>query len=410
MKILMVNKFLHPNGGSETYIFQLGEQLTRMGNEVQYFGMEHEERIVGNKINIYTANMDFHTGKLQKLVYPFKIIYSVEAKKKMTAVLENFCPDVVHLNNINFQLTPSVIDAVRNFDKEHHKKTTIVATAHDYQWVCPNHMLMVPSDKRLCFACEGGKYYHCSKNKCIHNSIVKSILGSMEAYFYRLKKVYREIDTIICPSEFLKDKLDTNKDFKGKTVVMHNFIVLRSVTDAKLTTDIIKKYNIPEHYVIYFGRYSEEKGVGTLLSVCKKLPKIPFVFAGKGPLENAVDAVKNVIDVGFQNGADLQQLIEHAQFCVFPSEWYENCPFSVMETQAYGTPILASNLGGTPELVEDGVTGELFEAENCDFLKEKITKLWGSQEILAKYRSNCENKQFISVERYCERLLGVYKS
>lgn len=408
MRVLIVNKFLQPNGGSETYIFQLGEQLIRMGNEVQYFGMEHEQRCVGNRINIYTVNMDFHTGKLQKLVYPFKIIYSVEAKKKMTAVLKDFCPDVVHLNNINFQLTPSIIDAVRNLDKKYHKKTTIIATAHDYQWVCPNHMLMVPSDKRLCFACKGGKYYHCGKNKCIHNSAVKSILGSLEAYFYRLKKVYREIDTIICPSEFLKDKLDTNKDFKGKTVVMHNFIASKPITEAKLTTDVIKKYNIPERYVIYFGRYSEEKGVGTLLSVCRELPQIPFVFAGKGSLEREVDAVGNVINVGFQNGADLQQLIEHAQFCVFPSEWYENCPFSVMETQAYGTPILASDLGGTPELVEDGVTGELFEAGRCDLLKGKIERLWNSKEILARYKSNCGNKQFISVERYCEKILEIY--
>lgn len=41
MKVLMINKFLYPNGGSETYMFELGKQLERMGHEVQYFGMEH---------------------------------------------------------------------------------------------------------------------------------------------------------------------------------------------------------------------------------------------------------------------------------------------------------------------------------------------------------------------------------
>ena len=66
MKILMVNKFLYPNGGSETYLFETGKQLQKMGHEVQYFGMEHEGRIVGNHAESYTSGMDFHSGKLAK--------------------------------------------------------------------------------------------------------------------------------------------------------------------------------------------------------------------------------------------------------------------------------------------------------------------------------------------------------
>ena len=107
MKILMVNKFLYPNGGSETYIFKLGQELQRQGHEVQYFGMEHEGRIVGNRINAYTSNMDFHGGsKLSKLTYPIKTIYSSEARKKIRLVLDDFQPDVCHLNNFNYQMTP----------------------------------------------------------------------------------------------------------------------------------------------------------------------------------------------------------------------------------------------------------------------------------------------------------------
>ena len=95
MKVLMVNKFLHPNGGSETYIFKLGAQLQSMGHEVQYFGMEHEGRIVGNRANAYTTDMDFHGGsKLAKLTYPIKTIYSAEARRKIRLVLDDFQPDV----------------------------------------------------------------------------------------------------------------------------------------------------------------------------------------------------------------------------------------------------------------------------------------------------------------------------
>ena len=118
MKILIVNKFLYPNGGSETYIFEIGKQLQKMGHEVQYFGMEHEGRVVGNHAESYTSNMDFHTGKLGKLLYPFKIIYSKEARKKIRVVLDDFKPDVVHLNNFTYQITPSILYEIRQYEKQ----------------------------------------------------------------------------------------------------------------------------------------------------------------------------------------------------------------------------------------------------------------------------------------------------
>lgn len=404
MKILMVNKFLHPNGGSETYIFKLGEELIRQGHEVQYFGMEHEKRVVGNRAEVYTDNMDFHTGKLQKLLYPFKIIYSKEAYKKMWQVLEDFQPDVVHLNNINFQLTPSVIDAVKKYKKKTGKKVKIIATAHDYQWVCPNHMMMIPSSRQMCFACEGGKYLNCSKNKCIHNSLVKSVLGSVEAYFYKWNGIYREVDTIICPSEFLNEKLSTTPVFKGKTITMHNFVAQDKMEQSKINLP-----ELPKEYVIYFGRYAEEKGISTLLKVCKKLPHIDFVFAGNGPLEFEVNKVENIINVGFQTGSNLKQLISNAKFFVFPSQWYENCPFAVIESQLLGTPVVASDLGGTKELVAHKQTGELYQGEDAEALEKAIEALWQDDEKVQRYRANCKQVQFDSLEEYCKKILELYR-
>lgn len=408
MKILMVNKFLYPNGGSETYIFQLGEQLQKQGHEVQYFGMEHEGRIVGNRVDSYTSNMDFHTGKLQKLLYPFKIIYSTEARKKIRLVLEDFEPDVVHLNNINFQITPSVIDEIRNYEKHKKSKVKIVFTAHDYQWVCPNHMMMIPSSGELCFACEGGKFSACSKNRCIHNSRVKSMLGTLEAQYYKWRKTYGMVDVIICPSEFMKKKLDTNPLLASKTVMMHNFLpkMEGTASTSKNTSEKSAEWtDLPERYVLYFGRFSEEKGVEMLLEVCQNLPEISFVFAGNGPLTEEVSKLPNIKNVGFVQGMALQKLIEGAAFSLYPSQWYENCPFSVMETQMYGTPMIASDLGGTPELLEDGVTGELFEAGNAGLLQEKIEKLWTQPELCRKYQENCKDIKFDTIEEYCAKIV-----
>ncbi len=423
MKVLMVNKFLHPNGGSETYIFKLGGQLQKEGHEVQYFGMEHSGRIVGNHAECYTTDMDFHGGGLKKLLYPFRIIYSGEAKRKMRRVLKDFRPDVVHLNNINFQLTPSVIYAVKAYEKRYGRRCRIVYTAHDYQWVCPNHMMRIPSTGEICFACRGGNYAQCSRNRCIHNSRLKSLLGTAEAKYYALRRTYGLVDVIVCPSEFMKKQLDTDPLLAGKTVMLHNFIEREddaAATDAGQskgsaapagqrmtdggTTDTAGRAPVGD-YVLYFGRFAEEKGTGTLLESCRALPDIPFVFAGTGPLEDRLKEAPNVENRGFVSGETLRGLIEGARFSVYPSEWYENCPFSVMESQMYGTPVLVSDLGGAPELVQAGRTGELFRGGDVEELTEHIRALWNQPELCQKYRENCKNIKFDTIREYCDKIV-----
>ena len=413
MKVLMVNKFLHPNGGSETYIFKLGGQLQKMGHEVQYFGMEHEGRIVGNHAECYTSDMDFHTGGLRKLLYPFQIIYSIEAKKKMRLVLEDFQPDVVHLNNINFQLTPSIIYAVRAYEKKCGSRIRIVYTAHDYQWVCPNHMMRIPSTGAICFACRGGDYIQCSKKRCIHNSKIKSLLGTIEAKYYAKRKAYGMVDVIVCPSEFMKKQLDTDTLLADKTVMMHNFIETDSVSGIDTEQDDSKQTHVDNRkkdYVVYFGRFSEEKGTKTLLEACNALPEIPFIFAGTGPLEDSVGKLPNVENRGFVTGEALRKLIAGARFSVYPSEWYENCPFSVMESQMYGTPVLVSDLGGAPELVQAGKTGELFRGGDVQELTEHIEALWNNPELCRQYSENCKKIKFDTIEEYCDKIVrNIYE-
>ncbi|MCI8984370.1 MAG: glycosyltransferase family 4 protein [Lachnospiraceae bacterium] len=423
MKILMVNKFLYPNGGSETYIFKLGEQLQRKGHEVQYFGMEHAGRIVGNRLECYTSDMNFHAGGVGKLLYPFRIIYSGEAKRKMRRVLEDFRPDVVHLNNINFQLTPSIIYAVRAFEKKRGKRIKIVYTAHDYQWVCPNHMMRIPATGQICFACRGGDFKQCSKNRCIHDSRVKSLIGTIEAGFYAMRKTYGMVDVIICPSEFMKKQLDTDPLLAEKTVMMHNFIDKDTAVAGKTHGKKKKRREKAEvfgtaadgerpagDYVLYFGRYAEEKGTLTLLEACRALPEIPFVFAGTGPLEGRVNQAPNVENRGFVAGEELRRLIAQARFSVYPSEWYENCPFSVMESQMYGTPVLASDLGGAPELVQPGRTGDLFRGGDAQELTEHIKELWEDPELCRTYSENCRSINFDTAEEYCAKIVrNVYR-
>ncbi len=399
MRILIVNKFLHPNGGSETYIFKLGSQLTALGHQVQFFGMEHERRCVGNDVGAYTAVMDFHhASRLQKLSYSLRTIYSAEARRKIRRVLEAFAPDVVHLNNFNYQLTPSIILEIRKWERDMGCACKIVFTAHDYQLICPNHMLYNPAQNTCCEKCVAGAFVHCIQDKCIHHSLQKSMIGAMEGYFWKMRGVYRELDAVVCPTAFMKRKLDTNPIFASKTIAMLNFAEPAArVGEGK------------KDYALYFGRFSQEKGVKTLLAVARTLPHIQFVFAGTGPLENEMQGIPNIKNVGFQTGAVLGKLIEEARFSIYPSEWYENCPFSVIESQMYGTPVLGADIGGIPELIQPGSTGELFESGNVQALASAIERLWSDRERTDRFCINCATAHFDTLEQYCEKLIPIYQ-
>ena len=408
MKILMVNKFLYPNGGSETYMFQLGEYLERSGHSVQYFGMEHPDRIVGNAVNAYTSTMDFHTSKgLNKISYALKTVYSSEARKKLRLVLDDFQPDVVHLNNFNYQLTPSMIVEIVQWKKETGRGCRIVYTAHDFQLICPNHQLFSPLEGRVCEKCLSGgntRFFNCVKEKCIHSSGVRSLLGFCEAYYWNARGTYRFLDAVICPSQFMKKKLDTSPLLNAKTVFLRNF----AGKDLKGDADLSPLGALPKRYVLYFGRFSAEKGIGTLLKAVEALPDIPFIFAGTGPLRDQLDKIKNITNVGFLSGGLLNTVIQNAAFSLVPSEVFDNCPYAAIESLMLGTPVLGADIGGIPELIQDGKTGELFQSGNAEDLKNKIQALWEHEEREALYRENCKTVHFDSIEVYTQKLMRIY--
>lgn len=393
MNILMVNKFLYPNGGSETYIFRLGEQLQKMGHQVQYFGMEHEGRCVSNHAEQYTQDMDFHTASFaKKLSYPLKTIYSKDAKNKLRIVLNDFQPDAVHLNNFNYQLTPSIIEAVKEYEKKTGKKIKIIYTAHDYQLICPNHMLF-NSDK-ICESCIGGHFKECAKGRCIHGSLAKSAIGSLEGYYWKLKNIYKNIDTIICPTEFMKSKLDTNPLFREKTVTMLNFIQPKKAEAEP-----------KEGYVLYFGRFDREKGI----QLFEQLKDTKIICAGSGTEEKFINSLPNTENVGFKTGTELENLIKKAACSVYPSVWYENCPFSVMESIMLGTPVVGADIGGIPELIDNGKTGLLFEPDNAVDFESKIKTILNNPSLAKEMSRNCLGKRFDTVEEYAEKLIHLYR-
>lgn len=397
MKILIINKFLMPKGGSETYIIQIGNCLEQMGHDVQYFGMDEPGRTLGNRINQYTSNMDFHTRGFGRLAYPLRVLYSREARQRLTRVLEDFQPDAVHINNFNYQLTPSILYGIRDHERRSGKRAAVLYTAHDYQLICPNHMLNSPGDGQNCELCVDGHYVSCVRKRCIHLSMAKSLLGAAEGMVYRKLKVYQYIDRVICPSYFMEEKMNHVDLFRGRTITMHNFAVRGEEVPG-----------VKKDYILYFGRYSREKGIGTLLRACRELPDIPFVLAGAGPLEDRIRGIPNIKNLGFVKGEGLNRLIREARFSIYPSEYYENCPFSVIESQLLRTPVLGARIGGIPELIQEGVNGALFTSGDLGDLKEKIRYLWDRSQLCAQWSDRCRDIPYDTVETYCNKLLELY--
>ena len=392
----MVNKLLYPRGGSESYMLSLGSHLESLGHEVQYFGMYDEKNTVGNSLGLCTSNMDFHSTGLSRFLYPFKIIYSFESYRKIGKVLDDFKPDVVHMNNINFQLTPSIIYAVKK------RGIALVQTVHDYQMICPNHLLYNFDKNEPCEKCLGGSYINCIKNRCIHSSRIKSILGVIEAKLYRFLGTYKKVDLYICPGSFLEKKLLSSGDFyKGKTLTIHNFI-----NKNKFTSDNPQKGD----YIVYAGRFFKEKGVELLGETAKLLPQYRFIAVGDGPHSDALCGIDNLELAGFLTGDKLVEVMANAKALLLPSVCYENCPLTILEAHCLGVPVITMNYGGMAELVKDGVNGTLVKEATARSVAESIRKTLDDTEYYDNLRANCinEKENILSVESYCDILAEKY--
>lgn len=397
MKILMVNKFLYPRGGSESYMLYLADYLKKIGHEVEFFGMYDKNNTVGNSAGLYTRNMDFHSNGIGRFLYPFKIIYSFEAKRKIMRVLDGFKPDIVHMNNINFQLTPSVIYGVKK------KKIPIVQTVHDYQMICPNHLLYSFEKNMPCEKCVGGSYINCVKNKCIHDSKVKSILGALEAKLYDMLKTYKNVDLFVCPSKFLENKLLAARGYyKGKTKTIHNYI------DKEKFTGTLKK---EEDYIAFAGRLSKEKGIENIRDAAKLLPEYTFAVAGSGPDDGILKNIPNVKLEGFLTGDKLFEFVGKAKVLLLPSVCYENCPLSILEAQCMGVPVVTMNSGGMAELVKDGVTGTLVSEPTPEGIALKLKETVENEDYYKGLRKNCEKEKdnILGVEEYAAILIKEYE-
>jgi len=259
----------------------------------------------------------------------------------------------------------------------------------------------------ICEECKGGKYYNCLKNSCVKDSKAKSLVLVFEAYVHKYLKSYSKIDKFICPSQFYKDKFIEFGIEEDRIVHLPNFV------DIKLFDP---QYG-GEDYFLYIGRISKEKGIMTLVKAMKGVTGLKLLIVGTGPIEQELKVeakalnLENVEFLGYKTGEDLKKLIRSCKFIVLPSEWYENCPISVIEAMAYGKAVIGSDMGGIPELVDDGLTGRIFKSGSQVDLRDKINALINNSDVTIEMgkKGRIKAEKLYDKDVHYEKLMEIYQ-
>ena len=320
--------------------------------------------------------------------------FSWRSKRDMERLIHAERPDVVHAHNLYPLLSPSVLLASRE------RGVPVVMTIHHFGLTCPalHHL----SRGQVCESCIGGREYWCVLKNCRGNPRESGAYAFRSVVARKLNLFRKNVTILVALTQFARKRLLAAGFDADRVVVLPNMIRSdsRSVVFGK------------GDYVGFAGRLSSEKGVSILLDAAFQLPEIPFRVAGGGPQSGlcAERAPKNVMLLGQLEGQTMGSFYRGARCLVVPSVCLEMAPLVVGEAMAEGVPVIASRIGGLPELVEDDVTGLLFEPGNASELVQKIRLLWDDASLCRRIgqmgyeRVRRERNEDV----YYERLMGIY--
>ncbi len=321
-------------------------------------------------------------------------IYSNEAYQSMEQLLAEDRPDVVHVHNLYPLFSPSVLVACKRAN------VPVVMSVHNQQLTCPRADHLYRGN--ICEKCVGGGEYNCVLRNCRQN-IFESIAYAARSRYARKQKLFHDNVTLfLAVSEFAKSRLVTGGFDEDRIAVLRNMVAASSgPVDASQGS-----------YVAFAGRMSQEKGLHTLIDAVEGIPECPLKLAGSGPLleELKRTSPSNVEFKGQLLSGQMRSFYRNARFVVVSSITYEMCPLVILEAFSHGIPVIASRLGAQQELVEDGVSGLLFDPGNPEDLRCKMKQLW-EDPLLCQRLGQAGYERVIrahSEESYYERLMGVY--
>jgi glycosyltransferase involved in cell wall biosynthesis len=418
MKILMINKFYFEKGGADRYFFELTKLLEENGHSVVPFAMAHSKNLpsVFERYFVSEVQTDKVTFSWQGIRTATRYIWSFEARRKIKKLIKENGPfDVAHIHNIYHQISPSILPILKKY------KIPVVMTVHDYSLVSPNINLFL-RDKIYDKIC-GNNFFRCVVDRCVKRSFVASFWCSLEMWFHhKILNVYKKnIDLFIVPSEFVKNKLIEAGYDGNKIKIIPHFADIKKfpVSPPERLPSFSRagsfQFQDSGNYMLYFGRISEEKGIGVLIEAMKQLPELKLKIVGEGPSFKNYGfrimnyGLKNIELLGYKNQDELQNLILSAYLIIVPSLCPETFGLSALEAMAQGKCVIASDIGALPELIDNDF---LFEPDNVFELVELIKRL--TNDVNCVIINGQENKekadQLYGKERHYSKIFGLYES
>lgn len=370
MRILQVDKFLRRQGGAASYMLDLAHLQRTQGHEVEFFAMADDRNEPARFAADFAPPM--HTdppppGLRGRARAAAAMIWNPAAAHALGRVVDAFAPDVAHLHNVYHQLSPSVVRLL------HRRGVRTVLTLHDYKLVCPTYRLLDLDGP--CTACLDGKFRHAVQRRCKDGSRSASAVLALETGLHRRFGAYDDVDAFVAPSRFLYDTVSAAGIHRDRLHHLPHFV------DASRSP----RTAAPGSRFVYAGRLSPEKGVATLLRAVAAAG-VGLTVAGDGPQRAELTALAQELgaDVRFVGALERDatlQLVAASRALVLPAEWYENQPMSVLEAMSCAVPVVATRIGGSPELVIDGQTGLLVEPGDPDGLASALRTLHADDDL-----------------------------
>lgn len=405
MRVLQIHKFFYPHAGSETVLLGTRELLSKHGHDVIDFGMKDPRNITSPYSEYFTkarSYTDTERSKLDRGRDAVAAVYSFDARRQLRALLQHTRPDVAHMHIVYHQLTLSVVDELVRWG------IPSVLTLHDYKIACPAYTLF--RDGKPCDKCTRAPVENVARHKCIKGSRPASVLAAAEARLARVRGSYDKIDGYVAPSAFAGDVAHRAGIGRERIHLVPNFLGENEWADPVTTL-------ADEPTFFFAGRLEDVKGVRQLLRVFQgggpELGSLVIAGAGgelEGMVSEAARAAENIQYCGRLTREEVRQQLRGSRALLLPSRWHENNPMSVLEARASGIPVIVSDMGGLPEMVEHTQDGFIVGSDDDEALAHAIKALAADRRAAeAMGRHGHETARTTNTpDAHYPRLMGAY--
>jgi len=401
MVVLLINNLVSLRGGADAVCINTGQLLEAEGQRVVYFSQKGDSGLRLNGSEYFIKPIEYFSKSFVKRIKSFpRFFYSREAAENLKRLINDYHPDIAHVHLYKGGITPSILRVLKR------NNIPVLLSLHDYGLLCP-HNLFLDGKMEICDRCLYGNCFNVIVKKCNRNSIFYSSISFLEYMYERIFYPFdRYFDGLIAVSRFCAAKHEESRKFNFKRIYqLYNFSP--NLDKAKVTS---RKGD----YMVYLGRLSKEKGISILLAAWKAARIegcLKIIGTGEMKAELELNRIDGVEILGFKTGDELQQLVSESSFLIVPSEWYENNPMVIIEAYSYGKPVIASEIGGIPEIVVEGETGFLFKPGDVDDLVHKlITAVSINQDTYSRMSKSA--REFVEANcdpsTYYNQLMAIY--